>query len=105
MCNAGYSVPPVSLGVAMINSSDGNVEVRLAKTLSNCSGGISATVTSRPMPGGASGERVSGIGFAVAILVRKNRAEAKSGLWPIANWLFMPVTSITIGYLQLGCVA
>ena len=57
----------------MTRSSAGKDAIRLANTLSTCSGGIAAIDTSRPVFGGAGVVRVSGIEFAVAIRIRESQ--------------------------------
>src|ERR1039457_972605 len=65
------SASEIASGVAISNSSAGKEAVKLAKTLSSCSGVMAARRMRSPLPGGAEGGVTPGIESAVAIVIRE----------------------------------
>src|ERR1035437_8661949 len=63
----------------MSRPSAGKEAVRLAKTLSSCSGVMAASRTRSPAPGRAEGAVMSGIGSAVAMVIQETHVRPTGG--------------------------
>src|ERR1035438_4614972 len=95
----GWASAAKPLGVAMRTSSAGRENVRQARILSSCCGGIAAATTSRLAPERSEVGAVSETGFVVAIVAQGKRPAATSYFCQSQTGLNQAGT-IRIGYLQ-----